>query len=186
MRVVDRDYDGPTRGYRAHGPEEGERDRAGVERLVVRFVPQQGGREGVPLRHGQLGRNLVEHASEQIRETHEGEVGLDLRRMCSENAVITDACARDRRLPHGGFPDPRLALDQQRREAVDYRRDELLDRRHLAVPPEKESRGSGHEGILLRSRPEYKRREARLRVKECGFPRFPACSAAPTIESIVD
>jgi len=87
------------------------------------------------LRLRQLVELRVGHGVEEVDEGGERQVSLRLSRSRSQHADRTFPGSAERQFPQSGLADPRLALDQERREPARESVQELADSVELAVAP---------------------------------------------------
>ena len=90
-------------------------ERARVDRLLGSLVHEQRHLERLPSRRRQGGQNLVEDAFEEIAEHDVRERALGLGGARREDAEPLLVRFLDTRTPKRGLPDPRLALEHERR-----------------------------------------------------------------------
>jgi len=136
LDVVDRDDDRAIRfDELAEQPCDRDRQRPLIRRRAVRRGAQERDREGVALRRGKPGEDVVADAAEEVDEPAERQSLLGSGRPRREDEPV--AIGGDVRggLPDGRLPDPGLALEDERRQPVAGPPEERLECRELGTPP---------------------------------------------------
>ena len=127
--------------------EEGEPDRPRIGWLLPRLSEQERNFERLPPHGHKESGHVLEHRSDQLRESGEGEQGLGLRTAVREHSPERRASLLHTRLPQHRLADPRLSRKHERGRPVLNTLKELPDRAKLAVAPN-ERRGDVHRGIV--------------------------------------
>ena len=149
LHVVDGQHETTCLSEPAERTEKPEGNDALVNGRTTGFREGECRLERPALRARQLGQDLVDDTSDQIRDAGERESGLDFGRAARQNQCT--ACLRsfDRREPERGLADPRLAHDNRRGERAGARIKEIDEhcklvlstgevpnaRCHASVPP---------------------------------------------------
>ena len=131
MHVVDRDEHVPVAREVAQECEERDRHRPLLERSSSRLVEEERDAECVPLRRREP-VDLIRGGVHEIADRRERQLRLRLRGLCAKDEPFALQRARDTVPPQRRLSDAGLALEQKRARSVGV--EELLDRRHLALP----------------------------------------------------
>ena len=118
LDVVDRHQDRPTVGEQLQGRADAHGERAEIDGLVRVVSKEQGDLECTSPRARQLADDLAERVLEQVSQAGMCNTQLHLGGTRRENAEPTLACGFDAGEPERRFPDPCLALQNQRRHPV--------------------------------------------------------------------
>ncbi len=136
LGVVDREDQRLLAGELAQERRRGDRERPLVRQLAGRLGPQDRDLQSVPLHGGKNGELGLDDRGQQVGQASEGERSLGLRRRRAQDPGFALVGALDRGPPDRRLADPRLAIDEQARQARLGPLEHPIDRLDLASPPD--------------------------------------------------